>query len=223
MIFSLSLVVPAFFYFNVSATQNSSQISGKVLQGYRVLTVPGAAKDVEFTVYRGDYLKFTFDENITRPTLSIPTLSIKKDLGKDIQTAPYFKMKKTGQYPFTLGQTSGLITVIEYDKPQYRTVTSNEAADLIASVSPLIILDVRTSHEYSGGHLKNSIHIPVQEIQHRFGELSSYRDDNILIYCATGNRSTVAAKILIDNGFTKIHNMRDGVHIWAQKGFPVVR
>lgn len=219
----LSLVISLLLYLRVSATQNSSQISGTVVNGYRVLTVPNSSTKVEFTVYRGDYLKFAFDETITPATLSIPTLSIKKTLVREQQAAPYFKMKQTGQYAFSLGQVAGLINVVEYAQPQYRPVTSNEAADLIAGGSPPIILDVRTSREYSGGHLANSIHIPVQEIQQRFGELSTYKDDNILIYCATGNRSTVAAKILIDNGFTQIYNMREGVHVWARKGYPLVR
>jgi rhodanese-related sulfurtransferase len=185
--------------------------------------VPNSSTAVEFAVYRGDYIKFTFDEGLTSPTLSIPSLSISINLDRELQPAPYFKMKTTGQYPFSLGQTTGFITVIEYAKPQYRPVTSQEAAELIASEAPLIILDVRTGPEYSGGHLENSIHIPVQEIQQRYGELSSFKDDNILIYCATGNRSTVAAKILIDKGFSHIYNMREGVHVWEQKGYPLVR
>lgn len=219
----LSLVISILLYLSGSASQNSSHISGTVIEGYRVLSVPDSSARVEFTVYRGDYIKFTFDEDLKSPTLSIPSLSISKNLARELQSAPYLKMKETGQYPFSLGQTAGIITVIEYAKPQYRTVTSIEAADLIASVSPLIILDVRTGPEYSGGHLENSIHIPVQEIQQRYGELSSHKDDNILIYCATGNRSTVAAKILIDKGFSHIYNMREGAHVWKQKGYPLVR
>lgn len=223
-LFSITLVVSSALYLTVSATtQNSSKISGTILQGYRVLTVSSTSSKADFTVYRGDYLKFSFDDNLTPPTLSIPSLSISKNLVGDLQAAPYFKMKKTGQYPYSLGQVTGLITVIEYAKPQYRTVTSGEAADLIASASPPVILDVRTKREYSGGHLKNSIHIPVQEIQRRYGELSAYKNADILIYCATGNRSTVAAKILIDNGFTQIYNMREGVHVWAKNGYPLVR
>lgn len=219
----LSLIISIVLFLSGNASQNSSQISGTVLEGYRILNVPDTSAKVEFTVYRGDYIKFTFDEDITSPTLSIPSLAISKNLAKELQTAPYFKMLNTGQYPFSLGRTTGTITVIEYAKPQYRTVSASEAADIIASVSPLIILDVRTVQEYSVGHLKNSINIPVQEIQQRYGELSSHKDDDILIYCATGNRSTVAAKILIDNGFSRIYNMREGVHIWAQQGNPLVR
>jgi rhodanese-related sulfurtransferase len=42
----------------------------------------------------------------------------------------------------------------------------------------------------------------------------------ILIYCATGNRSTVASRILADLGFKRIYNLRYGVYDWARKGHP---
>lgn len=200
---------------------SESQISGIVKEGYRLLTVPQNTDTVEYTVYRGDYLKFILeDKKLQEPTLSVPDLAINKKLTKDLQVAPYFKMKKTGTYAFSIGKTSGKINVIEYEEAQYQALSVGETAQLISNINPLI-LDVRTTFEYANGHLQNSTLIPVQQIQQRLSELSDYKDEHILIYCATGNRSTVAAKILIDNGFTRIYNMREGFHVWAQQGFPV--
>jgi rhodanese-related sulfurtransferase len=65
--------------------------------------------------------------------------------------------------------------------------------------------------------------LPVQQLQGRLGDLAAYKDREILVYCATGNRSTVASKILIDNGFKQIVNMRHGIYDWAKKNFPVTR
>ena len=112
---------------------------------------------------------------------------------------PFFKMKNTGIFGFSIGLINGQLKVIEYDQANYRVITSDEAAGMIASGQP-VILDVRTNREYRNGHIKDSILIPVQELQSRLKELSSYKDQDILIYCATGNRSTVASKILIENG-----------------------
>lgn len=112
--------------------------------------------------------------------------------------------------------------VVEYDQPQYHAITAMEAARLIENISPLI-LDVRTPREYAAGHLENSVLIPVQELQKRYRELEEYRNEDILIYCATGNRSTVAAKILIDNGFRRIHNLKSGISGWARQGYRVVQ
>jgi rhodanese-related sulfurtransferase len=173
-------------------------------------------------VYRGDYIKFDITDVTGDAELKIPSLSINQSLNPDLQNAQYFKMKEIGLYPFTLGSITGQIEVVEYDKPQYRTLTANEAANLIRDQSPLI-LDVRTPQEYSSGRIENSFLIPVQELQTRYAELSEYKNDDIFVYCATGNRSTVAAKILIDNGFTRIHNLRYGIYEWAKNGLPVIR
>lgn len=220
--FLLTLIINRFNLVDAAVTKNIDNISGSIQQGYRVLTINGDQQQQVLRVFRGDYIKFSFDESMEEPTISIPALSISQKIPATLRAAPYFKMKNTGEFQFTLGKLAGLIQVIEYDKPQYQAVTSEEAALLITNLSP-VILDVRTTQEYATGHLENSVLIPVQQIQRRFGELSQYKDDHILIYCATGNRSTVAAKILIDNGFKRIFNLREGVHVWANKGNPIVR
>jgi rhodanese-related sulfurtransferase len=55
------------------------------------------------------------------------------------------------------------------------------------------------------------------------GELAVYRDRDVVIYCATGNRSTVAAKILLDAGFERVYNIRYGIVDWWKNHLPVVR
>ena len=45
----------------------------------------------------------------------------------------------------------------------------------------------------------------------------------VLICCATGNRSTVAAKILIDRGVQRVYNLRPGIAGWERENLPVVR
>jgi rhodanese-related sulfurtransferase len=131
-------------------------------------------------------------------------------------------MKTPGTFAFSLGEVNGNIIVVNYQQARYREVSANEAAQLINIEHPLI-LDVRTPGEYSSGHLQNSVLIPVQELKGRLKELAAYKDREILIYCATGNRSTVASKILIDNDFKQIANMRHGIYDWVKKNHPVTR
>ena len=205
-----------------ASTEKEPHISGNLLDGYRVLSVSENDTGIKFVVYRGDYIKFDITDVTGDAELKIPSLLINQSLNPDLKNAQYFKMKEIGLYPFTLGSITGHIEVVEYDKPHYRTLTANEAANLIRDQSPLI-LDVRTPQEYRSGRIENSLLIPVQELQRRYAELSEYKNDDLLIYCATGNRSTVAAKILIDNGFTRIHNLRYGIYEWEKNGLPVVR
>lgn len=197
-------------------------VSGTVVGGYRLLPVNVTTDDLLFTVYRGDYIKFEIDPSITDPVLIIPDFNVEERLPQPLAEAPYFKMKNPGSYPFTLGGKSGTIDVIEFVRPNYKAVLAKEAVDIIANIEPLI-LDVRTPREYQRGHLKNSTLIPVQELQHRWKEITEYQNRDVLIYCATGNRSTVASKILIDNGFKRIVNLRYGIVDWARRGYSVVQ
>lgn len=196
------------------------QVSGKIQDGLRILWIGKTDDKPDLTVYRGDYIRFEFDESWTDPLLSIPGLSIHRNITGKKDNAPYFKMVKTGTYDFSLGPVKGVIHVIDYQQAHYTEVTSEQAILFMEKNNPLV-LDVRTQAEFQKGHLKNAILIPVQQLQNQMNKLSGYKDKEILLYCATGNRSTVAAKILIDSGFNHIVNMRYGIADWEKKRYPV--
>ena len=196
--------------------------SGDIVGGFRVLNVPEGSSGVKLTVYRGDYIKFRLADPARETLLSIPDLSIQQRLSGNLEEAPHFKMEKTGVFPFSMGTAKGSIAVIDYQQANYREVSPKEAAELIRNVAPLV-LDVRTPGEYSRGHLQGSLLIPVQQLQARWQEIAGYKEKDVLIYCATGNRSTVAAKILIDNGFKRIFNLRHGISGWEREKLPVVQ
>jgi rhodanese-related sulfurtransferase len=98
----------------------------------------------------------------------------------------------------------------------YGDITIEQAKSLMESKPSLIILDVRTQEEYDSDHIEGAILIPVDEIEGRLDELS--KNDELLVYCQTGNRSTNAVNILQANGFTKIFHMNDGITGWIQAG-----
>jgi rhodanese-related sulfurtransferase len=222
----LSIIVALVFSIPAQAdtrsVQTQEQVSGRIENGLRILTVRSGSKQADFTVYRGDYIKFQFDRSINQPILSIPELSISESLSGNMEKSPYFKMKQIGTFGYVLGETAGRITVIDYHQEHYREVTSRQAASQIATSQPLI-LDVRTPREYKAGHLKDAILIPVQNLKKRLSEITDYKDKEVLVYCATGNRSTVASKILNDAGFKKVSNLRYGIHQWAKEKNPIVR
>lgn len=68
-----------------------------------------------------------------------------------------------------------------------------------------IILDVRSKGEYSVGHIKGSINIPVDALG---SNLSKIKDKNkpIITCCASGMRSASAKGILKSSGYTNVHN-----------------
>jgi rhodanese-related sulfurtransferase len=99
-------------------------------------------------------------------------------------------------------------------------VTVEEAKSLVESNVSLIIVDVRTREEYDSGHIEGAILIPVSELEGRINELS--KEEELLIYCRTGNRSSNSVNILKANGYTKIFHMNDGIIAWIQAGYPTV-
>lgn len=68
-----------------------------------------------------------------------------------------------------------------------------------------VIVDVRTKGEYSSGHIKGSVNIPLDQLTKN---LSRFKDKNhpIITCCASGMRSSTAKHILKSNGYTKVHN-----------------
>jgi rhodanese-related sulfurtransferase len=68
-----------------------------------------------------------------------------------------------------------------------------------------IILDVRTNKEYYNGHIEGAMNISVDEL---IQELNQLKDKNkpIITYCASGNRSAKAKKILESSGYTNVHD-----------------
>lgn len=198
----------------------AAEISGEIINGLRVLNNADISSK-SITLYRGDYVVFPAAEGESR-TLEVKGLEIKHDFPPKEGDKNYVKFKKTGDYDYTYGSVKGKITVIEYEQPNYHSVNAKEAKEIIANISPLI-LDVRTPMEFAQGYIEGALLLPVQNIQRDYVKIVDYKDKPVLIYCATGNRSTVTSKILIDNGFKNIYNMRYGIAEWQKNGFPVAK
>ena len=219
-IYSLILItVITVFTFRVANANEDAEVSGEIKSGFRVLEIDPTVSNGSFIVYRGDYLKFRYPSSLGQLPFEMDSLKYSGTLIPDPDKAPFYKMKKAGTYSFKLGEGGGSIKVIELIRPNYIEVTADEAFELLNN-RKLFILDVRTPKEYEQLHLANTHLIPIQELQQRIGELEGQKNEDIFVYCATGNRSTVAARFLADSGFKRIYNLRHGVYDWANKGYP---
>ncbi len=214
------LLSPAAAFTSTAAAQQ--RLSGEVIAGYRVLPVAESQDQLNFTVYRGDYIKFSYDSKLGPLPFVLPELKYKQTINPAPEKSPFFKMKKAGAYGFTLGDRAGTLTVIELVRPNYTELTAAQAAELLKNLKPFI-LDVRTPQEYKQFSIKGAHLLPIGQLQARIGELEAYKNDDVFVYCATGNRSTVASKILADAGFKRIYNLRYGAYDWARRGFPIVK
>ena len=201
--------------------KNENGISGKIEGGLRVLTFDPSLKNQDFKIYRGDYVRpeVLGEGNIN---LVVEKLGVSGLYPAPEGRKQFFKVPAAGRFEFQAGGLSGVIEAVEYTSATYREVSATEAADLIANIDP-VILDVRSVQEYDSGHIADSIIIPVQALQGRIGELDQYKDRTIFVYCRSGNRSTVASRMLNEKGFMKVINLRNGVNDWERSGFELVK
>lgn len=80
---------------------------------------------------------------------------------------------------------------------------NTDYADLVKNGA--IIIDVRSKGEFSSGHIKGSINIPVNILSQNLSKLKD-KDQAIITCCASGMRSASAKSILKGLGYTNVHN-----------------
>lgn len=100
------------------------------------------------------------------------------------------------------------------EKNTYTQITMTEAVEMMNTETNYIILDVRTHEEYNEGHIPGAICIPNETIGSE--DLSALPDKNqlILVYCRSGNRSKQASEKLVRLGYTNIVEF-GGIRDWT--------
>ena len=92
---------------------------------------------------------------------------------------------------------------------------SDQARAYLASrpVEAVTILDVRQPAEYASGHIPGALLAPLPEITDHVPHIDPERP--VLVYCASGGRSRVAAQILTEQGFQEVINIAGGFNAWT--------
>jgi molybdopterin/thiamine biosynthesis adenylyltransferase/rhodanese-related sulfurtransferase len=92
-------------------------------------------------------------------------------------------------------------------------ISPTELAARLKSGAQLSLVDVREPHEMEISHVDGARNIPLGQLAMRSAELDP--QDDIVLICKTGVRSTRALHILLGAGFRKLHNLQGGVNGWA--------
>ncbi len=96
-----------------------------------------------------------------------------------------------------------------------------------SEVHPLInngvaIIDVREGEEFSAGHLPGAKHVPRGYLESRIDNAVPDRKQRVILYCATGQRSALAAHTLMSElGFDRVESMTGGITLWKDRGYEV--
>ena len=100
------------------------------------------------------------------------------------------------------------------------SVNTLEATQMINRQDALV-LDVREQAEYAQSHILNSRGLPLSQLDARAGDIQKFKDKPVIVYCATGSRSSAAAAALRKRGFSNVVNLSGGFAAWQQAGLPV--
>ena len=80
------------------------------------------------------------------------------------------------------------------------------------------LIDVRTRDEYDLGHITNAINFDFYSDTFQDSILALPKNENIILYCRTNNRSTKTANMLKENGFDNISVIKGGITEWVRNG-----
>jgi len=86
---------------------------------------------------------------------------------------------------------------------------------------PVTLLDVREKEEFRAGHLPGAVHIARAYLEQQAEQKLPDKNAEILVYCASGNRSMFAAKTLLDFGYTNVVSVNPGFVRWKDLRYPV--
>ena len=102
---------------------------------------------------------------------------------------------------------------IQPEEATYEQISQEEARNLMDSETDYIILDVRTEEEYADGHIVGAVCIPNETIGETVSESLPDKEQLILVYCRSGNRSVQASEKLAKFGYTNIKEF-GGISTW---------
>ncbi|MFT9497131.1 rhodanese-like domain-containing protein [Anaerosolibacter sp.] len=94
----------------------------------------------------------------------------------------------------------------------YRSIDPAEAKAKLKD-KKVILLDVRTTEEYKEKHISQSVLIPLDELQGKIEKSIPNKDQEIIIYCRSGNRSKTASTMLLKMGYENVYDL-GGIIDW---------
>lgn len=95
----------------------------------------------------------------------------------------------------------------------YMKISAEEAKEIINNTDDFVLVDVREADEYADGHIEGAILISYGEIGEEAENKLPDKEQTILVYCRSGQRSAIAAQTLTELGYTDVRDF-GGIIDW---------
>lgn len=122
----------------------------------------------------------------------------------------------------------GLMDFVRAAKSCIKEIPPSELLEKLKNNEDMLLLDVREHGEFEGGHIKGAHLVPRGILEavvdpsypKHMPEMAAARDRQVIVYCATGGRSAMAAAVLQMMGFNNVLNLDGGYTRWVADGMP---
>lgn len=95
-------------------------------------------------------------------------------------------------------------------------ISVHELREWITNGAAPQLVDVREAAEYQSGHIREAVHIPLEQLSSHHEKISRHKP--VVVYCHHGTDSALAVEYLTKtHGFRNLYVLRDGMHAWATK------
>lgn len=115
---------------------------------------------------------------------------------------------------------------IQNAKQSVEEVQPSKANDELSGASNgagATLVDVREQHEYEERHIPGAVHVPRGHLESRIEQFVPDRSKRLILYCASGNRSALAAKTLQEDlGYENVASMAGGITLWKDRNYETV-
>ncbi len=115
-----------------------------------------------------------------------------------------------------------IMTELKRATKGYKEVLPSEAVRLINKENAMVI-DIREVNEIEQGSIIDSNHVALSVLPEKLDSLSNNKDQPILVFCKTGNRSAQACKLLLKNNYTNVFGLKGGLTAWVNDQLPITK
>lgn len=114
-----------------------------------------------------------------------------------------------------------LVALFILERLRSGQVLSPQMVTMLLNRESGVVVDIREKKEFSEGHIKGSVHIPLASLKDRAKELEKFKGKQIILVDKMGQHSATAGKLLREAGLEGIARLQGGLAEWRNSSLPV--